>query len=62
MSAALRSWAANDRVEAAFQLTFRESRDYPVGLVSPSLFDTYASYRAWLAFAGSPRRLPDDPC
>ena len=62
MSAALRSWAVNDRIDAAFQYTFRESRDYPVGLVSPSLFETYRSYRAWLAFAGSPRRLPDNPC
>ena len=61
MSAALRSWAVNDRVDAAFQYTFRESRDYPVGLVSSSLFETYDSYRAWLAFAGSPRRLPDSP-
>ena len=62
MSAALRSWAADDRIDAAFQFTFRESRDYPVGLVSPSLFDTHASYRAWSAFAGSPRVLPADPC
>ncbi|HEV2776259.1 MAG TPA: hypothetical protein VGV90_11765 [Solirubrobacteraceae bacterium] len=62
MSTALRSWSANDRVDAAFQFTFRESRDYPVGLVSPSLFDTYRSYRAWFAFAGSPRQLPEDPC
>ncbi|MDP1846486.1 MAG: hypothetical protein Q8K79_01740 [Solirubrobacteraceae bacterium] len=62
MSAALRSWAVNDRISAAFQFTFRESRDFPVGLVSPSLFDTYASYRAWRAFSGSPRVLPDDPC
>lgn len=62
MSAALRSWALNDRVAAAFQFTFRESRDYPVGLVSPSLFDTYGSYRAWRAFAGSPRALPENPC
>lgn len=62
MSAALRSWATNDRIDAAFQYTFRESRDYPVGLVSSSLRDTYRSYRAWFAFAGSPRRLPNDPC
>ena len=62
MSAALRSWAVNDRIDAAFQYTFRESRDYPVGLVSPSLRDTYRSYRAWFAFAGSPRQLPDNPC
>ena len=62
MSAALRSWAANDRIDAAFQFTFRESRDYPVGLVSSSLLKTYGSYRAWLAFAGAPRRLPASPC
>ena len=62
MSAALRSWAVNDRIAAAFQFTFRESRDFPVGLVSPSLLDTYGSYRAWLAFAGSPRALPANPC
>jgi hypothetical protein len=62
MSAALRSWAVNERIDAAFQYTFRESRDYPVGLVSSSLLETYRSYRAWHAFAGSPRRLPDSPC
>ncbi|HEV2061028.1 MAG TPA: hypothetical protein VGR11_16880 [Solirubrobacteraceae bacterium] len=62
MSAALRSWAMHDRIDAAFQFTFRESRDYPVGLVSPSLRDTHRSYRAWGAFAGSPPRLPADPC
>ena len=62
MFSALRSWAINDRVDAAFQYTFRESRHFPVGLVSPSLLHTYGSYRAWLAFAGGPRRVPDDPC
>lgn len=62
MSAALRWWAVDGRVDAAFQFTFRESRDYPVGLVSRSLRETYGSYRAWFAFAGSPRRLPADPC
>lgn len=62
MFAALRSWAINDRVDAAFQYTFRESNHYPVGLVSPSLMDTYRSYEAWLAFAGGPQQVPDDPC
>ncbi len=62
MSAALRWWAVHDRIDAAFQYTFRESRDYPVGLVSSSLVETYRSYRAWYAFAGSPPRLPADPC
>jgi hypothetical protein len=62
MSAALRSWSVNDRIDAAFQYTFRDNRDYPVGLVSSSLRNTFASYRAWYAFAGSPRQLPPDPC
>ena len=62
MSAALRSWAVNDRIDAAFQYTFRDNRHYPVGLVSSSLRDTFGSYRAWHAFAGSPRALPPDPC
>jgi hypothetical protein len=62
MSAALRSWAVNDRIDAAFQYTFRDNRHYPVGLVSSSLRDTFASYRAWSAFAGSPRQLPPAPC
>ncbi|MFP5361109.1 MAG: hypothetical protein ACLGI5_00090 [Thermoleophilia bacterium] len=62
MSAALRSWARNDRIDAAFQYTFRESRAFPVGLVSPSMMRTYASYRAWLAFAGGPAKAPPNPC
>ena len=62
MSAALRSWSVNDRIDAAFQYTFRNDRRYPVGLVSSSLRDTFASYRAWYAFAGSPRQLPPNPC
>lgn len=62
MSAALRAWARNDRVDAAFQYTFREAHAFPVGLVSPSLKLTYRSYRAWLAFAGGPAKVPASPC
>jgi hypothetical protein len=62
MSAALRSWAVNDRIDAAFQYTFRDNRDFPVGLVSSTLRDTFGAYRAWYAFAGGPRGLPPDPC
>lgn len=62
MFAALRSWARNDRIDAAFQFTFREARVFPVGLVSSSLRVTYRSYPAWLAFAGGPQTVPDDPC
>jgi hypothetical protein len=62
MSAALRAWARDDRIDAAFQYTFREAHAFPVGLVSPSLMTTYGSYRAWLAFAGGPARVPPNPC
>ena len=62
MSAALRAWAKNDRVDAAFQYTFREAPTFPVGLVSRSMMRTYRSYRAWLAFAGGPQKLPPSPC
>jgi hypothetical protein len=62
MSAALRSWADHDRIDAAFQYTFREAQAFPVGLVSPSLRETYKSYRAWMAFAGGPQKLPPNPC
>lgn len=62
MSAALRSWADNDRIDAAFQYTFRESRAFPVGLVAPSMLKTYGSYRAWRAFAGGPAKVPPNPC
>lgn len=62
MSAALRSWARDDRVDAAFQYTFREARAFPVGLVSPSMLVTYGSYRAWFQFAGAPAKMPSNPC
>jgi hypothetical protein len=62
MAAALRSWAHNDRIDAAFQYTFREARAFPVGLVSQSLLRTYGSYRAWRAFAGGPQVVPASPC
>ena len=62
MSAALRAWAQDDRIDAAFQYTFREAPAFPVGLVSPSLKRTYGSYRAWFAFAGGPPQVPSSPC
>ncbi|MGH2944498.1 MAG: hypothetical protein ACRDLN_17185, partial [Solirubrobacteraceae bacterium] len=62
MSAALRAWAHDDRVDAAFQYTFREAHAFPVGLVSPSLRVTYRSYRAWFQFAGAPEKVPPSPC
>lgn len=51
MADALSLWARDPRVDAAFQYTFRDAPDFPVGLVSTSLRVTYRSYRAWYAFA-----------
>jgi hypothetical protein len=48
-------------VTAAFQYTFRESPAFPVGLVSASMLTTYASYRAWHAFARA-SEIPTAPC
>ena len=62
MAAALHAWAHDDRIDAAFQFTFREAHAFPVGLVSPSLTRTYRSHRAWFAFAGGPPQVPPSPC
>ncbi|HEY0343557.1 MAG TPA: hypothetical protein VGC59_02855 [Solirubrobacteraceae bacterium] len=61
VAAALGDWARDPRVTAAFQYTFRESQAFPVGLVSPSMRTTYASYRAWHAFARA-SEIPAAPC
>jgi hypothetical protein len=59
--AALRAWANDPRVEAAFQYTFREDPEFPVGLADAELKAPYGAYEAWRAWgrAGTP---PDDPC
>ncbi len=62
MAAALRAWADDPRVDAAFQYTFREAAAFPVGLVSSSLRTTYRSYTAWHAFARARDDAPDSPC
>jgi hypothetical protein len=62
MAAALRAWADDERVDAAFQYTFRESPAFPVGLVSSSLRTTYRSYAAWHAFARARGAAPESPC
>ena len=62
MAAALEAWSDDPRVDAAFQYTFRESRAFPVGLVSPSLRTTYGSYTAWHAFSRSRDDAPPSPC
>jgi hypothetical protein len=59
----LRRWAADPRVQAVFQYTFREDVAYPVGLADAALKRAYPTYdllRAWGARApdGPPAALP----
>lgn len=56
--AALRRWAADPRVDAAFQYTFREDSAYPVGLADAGLTRTYPTYDLWAAWGA---RAPSDP-
>lgn len=53
----LSRWAADPRVDAAFQYTFREDTAYPVGLVDPALTRTYPTYDLWAAWGA---RAPTD--
>lgn len=62
MAAVLQAWADDERIDAAFQYTFRESKAFPVGLVSPSLRTTYRSYTAWHAFSQRRENAPAAPC
>jgi hypothetical protein len=56
--AALRRWAADPRVDAAFQYTFREDTAYPVGLADARLTRLYPTYDLWAAYGA---RAPSDP-
>jgi hypothetical protein len=56
--AKLRQWAADPRVDAAFQYTFREDSAYPVGLADAALTRTYPTYDLWAAYGA---RKPSDP-
>jgi Glycosyl hydrolase catalytic core len=47
MATALRRWARDRRVDAAFQYTFREDTAFPVGLADPGLSRTYPVYDLW---------------
>ncbi|WP_027005753.1 hypothetical protein [Conexibacter woesei] len=57
--AKLRQWAADPRVDAAFQYTFREDSAYPVGLADAGLTRTYPTYDLWAAWGA--RRPNDGP-
>ncbi len=54
----LRRWAADPRVDAAFQYTFREDTAYPVGLADAGLTRLYPTYGLWAAWGA---REPSDP-
>jgi hypothetical protein len=56
MDGLLRRWHGDTRVEAAFQYSFREDDQFPVGLVDPALTRVYEPYEAWAAWAH--RRRP----
>jgi hypothetical protein len=55
---ALRRWAVDPRVDAAFQYTFREDTAYPVGLTDAGLTRIYPTYDLWAAWGA---RRPTDP-
>ena len=50
-AARLERWAADPKVEAVFQYTFREDPVYPVGLADPRLVALYPTQRLWQAWA-----------
>lgn len=50
-AARLERWAADPRVEAVFQFTFREDVAYPVALADPGLGVLYPTYGLWRAWA-----------
>lgn len=49
----LERWAADDRVQAAFQYTLREDPFYAVGLFDGPLTRTWPVYAAWRAWSGA---------
>jgi hypothetical protein len=51
MAGALRAWADDPRVDAAFQYTFREDTAFPVGLADVGLDRLYRAYAAWEAWS-----------
>jgi len=53
MQAAMRSWADDPRVDAAFQYTFREDPLFRVGLADSGLTRLYSAYPVWKAWGGA---------
>jgi len=59
LAGALRAWADDPRVEAAFQYTFREDDAFRVGLADAELTELRPAYAAWRAAAdGAPDAAP----
>jgi hypothetical protein len=56
LAADLARWAADPRVDAAFQYTFRDDPMFAVGLADASLTHLWPSYGAWAALAAG--RVP----
>jgi hypothetical protein len=55
----LLAWDRDPRVDAAFQYSFREDPQFPVGLIDAKLARTYTPLSDWQAWGGS--RPPDGP-
>ena len=65
MQAAMRSWAVDRRVDAAFQYTFREDPVFRVGLADSALTRLYSAYPVWQAWggaSGSGAPVPSELC
>src|SRR4051812_16913176 len=59
LAGALRRWAADPRVDAAFQYTFREDTAFRVGLADITLAELRPAYAAWRGAAdGEPDAAP----
>jgi hypothetical protein len=50
LAAQLDRWAADPRVRAVLQYSFREDPAFPVGLLSADLAHVYPTYRLWLLY------------
>ena len=57
----LERWAADPRVQAVFQYTFREDAAYPVGLADARLQALYPTHRLWKAWADARGGAPPRP-
>ena len=61
MAVRLERWAADPRVQAAFQYTLRDDPVFPVGWADPSLQVRYPAYGLWKAWADARGAAPPRP-